>query len=83
MTNNTEFRTCPDTGLLFHKPAETLMKLNAVAGIVFAEYQIANRAGIDYFQKALEYPPLTATWTAPGKAQTDGFLNAAFRIAGI
>src|SRR3989338_6961821 len=35
MANSTEFRTCPDTGLLFHKPAETLMKLNAVAGIVF------------------------------------------------
>jgi len=35
MANTVEFRTCPDTGLLFHKPAETLMKLNAVAGIVF------------------------------------------------
>ena len=35
MANSAEFRTCPDTGLLFHKPAETLMKLNAVAGIVF------------------------------------------------
>ncbi|MBI3571085.1 MAG: cbb3-type cytochrome c oxidase subunit I, partial [Gammaproteobacteria bacterium] len=35
MANTAEFRTCPDTGLLFHKPAETLMKLNAVAGIVF------------------------------------------------
>src|SRR3990172_2720638 len=35
MANSADFRTCPDTGLLFHKPAETLMKLNAVAGIVF------------------------------------------------
>jgi cytochrome c oxidase subunit 1 len=35
MANTAEFRTCPDTGLLFHKPAETLMKLNAVVGIVF------------------------------------------------
>ena len=35
MANTAEFRTCPDTGLKFHKPAETLMKLNAVAGIVF------------------------------------------------
>ena len=35
MANSAEFRTCPDTGLLFHKPAETLMKLNAVAGIVY------------------------------------------------
>ncbi len=35
MATTAEFRTCPDTGLLFHKPAETLMKLNAVAGIVF------------------------------------------------
>ncbi len=35
MANTAEFRTCPDTGLLFHKPAETLMKLNAVAGVVF------------------------------------------------
>ena len=35
MTINREFRTCPDTGLLFHKPAETLMKLNAVAAVVF------------------------------------------------
>jgi cytochrome c oxidase subunit 1 len=34
MANTTEFRTCPDTGLQFHRPAETLMKLNAVAGIV-------------------------------------------------
>lgn len=35
MATTAEFRTCPDTGLVFHKPAETLMKLNAVAGIVF------------------------------------------------
>jgi len=35
MTTNTDFRTCPDTGLLFHKPAEKLMKLNAVAAVVF------------------------------------------------
>ena len=35
MANSAEFRTCPDTGLLFHKPAETLMKLNAVVAIVF------------------------------------------------
>ena len=35
MTINREFRTCPDTGLLFHKPAETLIKLNAVAAVVF------------------------------------------------
>ncbi len=28
------YRTCPDTGLQFHKSAETLMKLNAVAGVV-------------------------------------------------
>jgi cytochrome c oxidase subunit 1 len=35
MANSPEFRTCPDTGLLFHKPAETLMKLNAVVAIVF------------------------------------------------
>ncbi len=34
MTNNA-FRTCPDTGLQFHRPAETLMKANAVAGVVF------------------------------------------------
>ncbi len=31
----TEFRICPDSGLQFHKPAEQLMKLNAVAGVVF------------------------------------------------
>ena len=35
MATTAEFRTCPDTGLVFHRPAETLMKLNAVAGIVF------------------------------------------------
>src|SRR3989344_6292497 len=35
MANTAEFRTCPDTGLQFHRPAETLMKLNAVAGVVF------------------------------------------------
>jgi cytochrome c oxidase subunit 1 len=35
MATTAEFRTCPDTGLQFHKPAETLMKLNAVAGVVF------------------------------------------------
>lgn len=34
MSNN-QFRTCPDTGLLFHRPAETLMKLNGVAAVVF------------------------------------------------
>lgn len=35
MASNAEFRTCPDTGLQFHKPAEQLMKANAVAGVVF------------------------------------------------
>ncbi len=33
--NNTLFRVCPDTGLKFHRPAETLMKANAVAAVVF------------------------------------------------
>jgi len=28
------FRTCPDTGLKVHKPAETLIKANAVAAVV-------------------------------------------------
>lgn len=35
MNMDTSFRTCPDTGLLFHRPAENLMKANAVAGVVF------------------------------------------------
>jgi cytochrome c oxidase subunit 1 len=35
MANTTEYRICPDSGLQFHKPAETLMKVNAVAGVVF------------------------------------------------
>ncbi len=35
MSNNKEFRTCPDTGLLFHRPAEALMKINAVVAVVF------------------------------------------------
>lgn len=34
MANNS-FRTCPDTGLQFHSSAETLIKVNAVAGVVF------------------------------------------------
>lgn len=34
MANNQLFRTCPSTGLLYHKPAETLMKLNAVIAVV-------------------------------------------------
>jgi cytochrome c oxidase subunit I len=29
------FRTCPETGLVFHKPAENLIKANAVAAVVF------------------------------------------------
>ncbi|MEZ5482526.1 MAG: cbb3-type cytochrome c oxidase subunit I [Porticoccaceae bacterium] len=29
------FRTCPDTGLKWHRPAENLMKLHAVAAVVF------------------------------------------------
>jgi len=32
---NQMFRVCPDTGLKFHRPAETLMKANAVAAVVF------------------------------------------------
>ncbi len=30
-----EFRTCPDSGFYFHKSAESLMKVNAVLGVVF------------------------------------------------
>ncbi len=29
------YRTCPESGLQFHKPAELLMKVNAVAAVVF------------------------------------------------
>lgn len=35
MSTNRNFRTCPSTGLMFHEPAEKLMKWNAVAGVVF------------------------------------------------
>ena len=35
MATTTEYRICPDSGLVFHQPAETLMKANAVAGVVF------------------------------------------------
>lgn len=35
MANTAEFRTCPDTGLQFHRPAEQLIKLHAVMGVVF------------------------------------------------
>jgi len=35
MAVNRMFRTCPATGLRFHQPAEALMKINAVAGVVF------------------------------------------------
>ncbi|MFO1273304.1 MAG: cbb3-type cytochrome c oxidase subunit I [Rubrivivax sp.] len=34
MANNELFRTCPRTGLQFHKSAETLIKVNAVAAVV-------------------------------------------------
>jgi cytochrome c oxidase subunit 1 len=34
MAVNRNFRTCPTTGLLFHQPAEKLMKANAVAAVV-------------------------------------------------
>jgi len=30
-----EFRTCPDSGLVFHRPAENLIKANAVVAVVF------------------------------------------------
>ncbi len=35
MAANTAFRTCPDTGLKVHLPAENLIKANAVAAVVF------------------------------------------------
>ena len=35
MTSDALFRTCPSTGLQYHKSAEMLMKANAVAGVVF------------------------------------------------
>ncbi len=35
MAVNRKFRTCPTTGLVYHEPAEQLMKANAVAGVVF------------------------------------------------
>ena len=34
MAVNRMFRTCPTTGLVFHEPAEKLMRWNAVAGVV-------------------------------------------------
>ncbi|MDH3918448.1 MAG: cbb3-type cytochrome c oxidase subunit I, partial [Rhodospirillales bacterium] len=35
MAANTAFRTCPDTGLKVHLPAQALIKANAVAAVVF------------------------------------------------
>src|SRR5512139_3210201 len=35
MNTMTEFRICPETGLRIHRPAEALMKANAVAAVVF------------------------------------------------
>lgn len=35
MSNSSEFRTCPDTGLHIDRSAEKLMKANAVAAVVF------------------------------------------------
>jgi cytochrome c oxidase subunit 1 len=35
MAANTAFRTCPDTGLKVHLPAEALIKANAVVAVVF------------------------------------------------
>lgn len=32
---NPQFRTCPESGLVFHRPAENLIKANAVASVVF------------------------------------------------
>jgi cytochrome c oxidase subunit 1 len=34
MAVNRNFRTCPSTGLVYHEPAEKLMRWNAVAGVV-------------------------------------------------
>src|SRR3990172_12507401 len=34
MAVNRMFRTCPASGLLFHEPAEKLMRWNAVAAVV-------------------------------------------------
>lgn len=35
MANKETYRICPRTGLQFHDSAETLMKVNAVAGVIF------------------------------------------------
>jgi cytochrome c oxidase subunit 1 len=35
MAVNRNFRTCPSTGLVYHEPAELLIKVNAIAGVVF------------------------------------------------
>ena len=32
--SNDQFRTCPESGLQFHKPAEWLMRANAVLAVV-------------------------------------------------
>jgi cytochrome c oxidase subunit 1 len=34
MAVNRNFRTCPSTGLVYHEPAEKLIKWNAIAGVV-------------------------------------------------
>ena len=34
MAVNRNFRTCPSTGLVYHEPAEKLIRWNAVAGVV-------------------------------------------------
>ena len=35
MNANTDFRICPDSGFKIHRPAEALIKANAVLAVVF------------------------------------------------
>ena len=35
MATNRNFRTCPSSGLVFHEPAEKLIRWNAVVAVVF------------------------------------------------
>ena len=35
MAVNRMFRTCPSTGLVYHEPAEKLIRWNAVGGVVY------------------------------------------------
>ena len=76
-TAEAQYRICPRTGLQFHKSAETLIKLNAVAAVVALLI-----GGVVVTESVFAIPGIGRLTVDAGQAGTPNWVRARMTSAG-